>query len=800
MYQYTINERSVILSFQQTKTRARHHGRSNVTSAMSARKPSGRQIKELFYSEVTPASDSDSTAFFRCRCGKIRAQSLRHGYTNLTQHVVMKHPEWLTSLQHESDVGPVVALANRTDDSPSKTPVASAEDREMRTPERKTTSMDASPSSSVKAEINGLAGEKDSEPETNGDDDAEDEAAPAVAVETIDDEGVTDEAESADAATAVAEAAIAMGETQVKSPVSSPPCAPVVRKREDYLTWDDYFMSVAFLSAMRSKDPSTQVGACIVSPDNKIVGIGYNGFPNGCGDDNLPWARESSTGSALDTKYPYVCHAEMNAILNKNAADVRGCTIYVALFPCNECAKLIIQSGIARVMYCSDKYHNESQEHWEINEALSSTGLCIWAIIPHFAQPKAGDSQSTTATAAIMREWMTTPSVMVNEQRVKHNVQHMQQIATSHGVQLRPHVKTHKSVEIAQLQLEAGAVGITTSKPTEALKFLHSGLKGLKSVLLAYPVVHTNKMTKLLVAAQQFKMELRVTVDSINGLDAVEKAAISCDYPVHVLLHIDVGYHRVGMEEGDPRIAAFAKRIHDSKHLEFTGILSHAGHAYACSNAEECAALAETERQIMLRIKSSIEAIGVPVPVVSVGSTLTELPRKNFEGITEIRPGNYVFLDRTPLRMGLVRVKDLSLTVLVTVVSVNKHNIIVDAGSKVLSSDMPRAGANPTDFGNKCYGLAFLEKDFDLLGDDAEPSQNRVTLANGREIVCFEVSKLSEEHGWLKQVDGVPAPAIGQRMIVIPNHSCVVTNLTDSLYVQGEHSKVWKVLSRGCTQ
>ena len=124
------------------------------------------------------------------------------------------------------------------------------------------------------------------------------------------------------------------------------------------MSWDDYFMSVAFLSSMRSKDPSTQVGACIVSPDKRIVGIGYNGFPRGCSDDELPWAREAV--SELDTKYPYVCHAEMNAILNKNSADVKGCTIYVGLFPCNECAKMVIQSGIAEVVYLSDKYKNSN--------------------------------------------------------------------------------------------------------------------------------------------------------------------------------------------------------------------------------------------------------------------------------------------------------------------------------------------------------------------------------------------------------------------------------------------------------
>lgn len=118
------------------------------------------------------------------------------------------------------------------------------------------------------------------------------------------------------------------------------------KKRDDYLEWPEYFMAVAFLSAQRSKDPSSQVGACIVNTENKIVGIGYNGMPNGCSDDLLPWRRTAE--NKLDTKYPYVCHAELNAIMNKNSADVKGCSMYVALFPCNECAKLIIQAGRKR--------------------------------------------------------------------------------------------------------------------------------------------------------------------------------------------------------------------------------------------------------------------------------------------------------------------------------------------------------------------------------------------------------------------------------------------------------------------
>ena len=122
-------------------------------------------------------------------------------------------------------------------------------------------------------------------------------------------------------------------------------------KRGDYINWDEYFMGVAMLAARRSKDPNTQVGACIVSPENIIISTGYNGMPKGCSDDEFPWDR---TGE--ETKYPYVVHAELNAILNANGRNLKGSRLYVALFPCNECAKAIIQSGVAEVVYLSDKY------------------------------------------------------------------------------------------------------------------------------------------------------------------------------------------------------------------------------------------------------------------------------------------------------------------------------------------------------------------------------------------------------------------------------------------------------------
>ena len=124
-------------------------------------------------------------------------------------------------------------------------------------------------------------------------------------------------------------------------------------KRQDYLSWDEYFMGIALLSAKRSKDPSTQVGACIVSPPNRILSVGYNGMPSGCSDDKYPWDRE---GAPLATKYLFVCHAELNAILNYRGGSLEGSRVYTTLFPCNECAKALIQSGVKEIIYMQDKY------------------------------------------------------------------------------------------------------------------------------------------------------------------------------------------------------------------------------------------------------------------------------------------------------------------------------------------------------------------------------------------------------------------------------------------------------------
>ncbi len=143
-------------------------------------------------------------------------------------------------------------------------------------------------------------------------------------------------------------------------------------KKQDYLSWDQYFMGIAKLSALRSKDPNTSVGACIVGTDNKILSVGYNGMPQGCSDDEYPWDRE---GDPLNTKYLFVCHAELNALLNYTGTNLQGARIYTTLFPCNECTKALIQSGISEVIYMEDKYR-DTPSVMAAKRMMKSAGIC----------------------------------------------------------------------------------------------------------------------------------------------------------------------------------------------------------------------------------------------------------------------------------------------------------------------------------------------------------------------------------------------------------------------------------------
>ncbi len=372
-------------------------------------------------------------------------------------------------------------------------------------------------------------------------------------------------------------------------------------------------------------------------------------------------------------------------------------------------------------------------------------------------------------------EEVETPVAVIDYGRLIANIERAQEIARRHGVALRPHVKTHKCLPVAELQLAHGAVGLTASKVDEALAFM--GGKA-KSITVAYPVVDQRKFRRLLHAAEKAEIEIGVLVDSGDGLRRLREAAAECSRPPAVFLKIDVGLHRCGVAENDPQLTELAQAIAATPRLRFAGLLSHAGHAYAAENRDRIAAIAADECAILLRIRRRLEAAGIDVKEVSVGSTPTVLASEMFDGITEIRPGNYVFLDATAVRLGLATFEQVALTVVATIVSANREYFIIDAGSKVLSSDL---GAHGTG-GGFGFGIVFP---FDAKHESA---------------VALKLVKLSEEHGFVER--GGADLQVGMKVRIIPNHSCPVANLANELTIVSGHEVVdrWEVAARGCVR
>ena len=361
----------------------------------------------------------------------------------------------------------------------------------------------------------------------------------------------------------------------------------------------------------------------------------------------------------------------------------------------------------------------------------------------------------------------------VDLHRLAANLDRVASIARAHRVALRPHVKTHKCIEIARLQLGLGASGVTAAKPEEALVFIDAAVP---SVTVAYPIVAPQRAQLLIEAAARRACDLRFVVDSLEGVEAIALAA-GRDQMASVFLEIDVGLERCGVKPESEALERIARAIRDTPRLRLRGILSHAGHAYAASGKRQIAAIADDELRQMKVVVDRLEALHIDVEEVSVGSTPTVLAAHSFAGVTEIRPGNYVFLDATACRLGISQRSDLALAIVATVVSVNPRYCILDAGSKVLSSDTGPHGSGGGDFG-LCLALG----------------STATSWADGRRVV-----RLSEEHGFVEH--GAEPVPIGTRVLVFPNHSCPVVNLADRLVVleQGRDPVFWAVAARGKT-
>jgi D-serine deaminase-like pyridoxal phosphate-dependent protein len=338
-------------------------------------------------------------------------------------------------------------------------------------------------------------------------------------------------------------------------------------------------------------------------------------------------------------------------------------------------------------------------------------------------------------------ETLPTPAVVVDLDVLERNVARMADAARAAGVRLRPHAKTHKCPEISRLQRAAGAWGLTVAKVGEAEVFVAAGFDDL---FVAYPVVGEDKGRRLLRLADRAR--LAVGVDSLEGAENLAEPFRAAKRTLDVMLKVDVGYGRVGVLP--EHAVELALRVAQVPSLRFRGVFTHAGHAYLARSRAGVERVARAEGERLSEAAAAIRAAGLPVEEVSVGSTPTAAQAMRVPGVTECRPGNYVFHDASQVALGTCAIEDCALTVAATVVSVPAPGrAVVDAGSKTLSSDPLR----PTAGG---YGR--------ILGRTSR------------------IEALSEEHGVVAVAEG-ESFRVGERVTLLPNHACVVANLHDRL-------------------
>jgi D-serine deaminase-like pyridoxal phosphate-dependent protein len=335
------------------------------------------------------------------------------------------------------------------------------------------------------------------------------------------------------------------------------------------------------------------------------------------------------------------------------------------------------------------------------------------------------------------------------------NIDRAQALATATGVHLRPHAKTHKSPVVAKWQIDRGAVGVCCAKVGEAEVFVDAGIGDIR---LPYPVNPSNAAR---VRALADRAVISIIVDHLDVArgwsDAMQRAGQRLD----VLIKVDVGFHRCGIDP-DHDALRFVQDVASLPGLRLCGLLSHAGHGYHAASEDELRDVARREAQILVGLRDRAARSGIALEEVSVGATPTLRFSAGQAGLTELRPGNYVYFDRTQLALGAATLDDCALTVLATVVTKHEGRIILDAGSKTLTNDQARGITMAPGFG------AILTEDGCALDD------------------MLAIERLSEEHATVR-VTGSTALKPGDRVRILPNHSCVVSNLVNEVrLVEGE--------------
>lgn len=356
---------------------------------------------------------------------------------------------------------------------------------------------------------------------------------------------------------------------------------------------------------------------------------------------------------------------------------------------------------------------------------------------------------------------LETPAVAVDVDVLERNLASMAEYAGRHGLQLRPHTKTHKIEAIAQMQMRHGSQGLTVAKSEEAEVMAHAGCA---DILVAYPVCGQAKWQRLARLARERR--ITVAVDSITPAEGLAAEAVRAGSTIGLLVELDVGMRRCGVP-GPEAALALAQRITGLPGVEMRGLLYYPGHIWDRPEAQ-ATALASVEAQLAA-VLDALRRAGIPTPIVSGGSTPTARNSHRVRGTTEIRPGTYVFNDRNTLGVGACAAEDIAVRVLATVVSTAvPGRAIVDAGSKTLTTDRWISG-NDQGFGSV----------------DGYPG--------------IIIAGLSEEHGHLDVSQSAAAPLVGERVAIVPNHVCPCVNLHSRLFFhsKGEVLGSWEVDARG---
>ena len=366
----------------------------------------------------------------------------------------------------------------------------------------------------------------------------------------------------------------------------------------------------------------------------------------------------------------------------------------------------------------------------------------------------------------MLKSDLDTPALIVDIDKLKHNIADMADFAAAQGIQLRPHAKTHKTPEIGRLQLEAGAVGLTVAKLSEAEVFIEAGCR---EILVAYPLVGEAKHRRLIELCR--RANITTVVDHSDIADGLSRSTSASGLELPLLVEVDTGLNRCGVRPGAPALE-LAHQIARLPGLRFAGLLTHEGHAQLAGAPDQVRATGLSAGEMMAETAELIRKSGLEVPIISVGLTATAKITATVAGVTETRPGIYVFYDRSEVLHQVVKPDRCAARVLATVATrPTSDRIILDSGTKALTSD--RAGVTPPVTG---HGYVIDHPD-------------------------WEIKSLSEEHGATTIPPDDPV-RIGDRVEIIPNHICPVINLFDSMFITRGDSVMdeWTVAARGKSQ